>query len=60
VCVANVGIMSDDDRSDHDNVSRFQISNPSRPRVGRPLSVTGTIIYGHTAWHVEDLLLVTP
>ena len=58
VCVANVEGTSDDARSDHDNVSRFQIMNPSRPRVGRPLTVTGTISEGHTAWHVEALLLI--
>ncbi|MFO0557671.1 MAG: hypothetical protein U0269_06600 [Polyangiales bacterium] len=58
VCVANVESMSDPSLSDHDNVARFQIMNPARPRLGRPFTVTGTISEGHTAWHVEELLLI--
>lgn len=58
VCVANVESLEGQQLEDHDGVRRLQIMNPPRPRVGRPWSVTGTISVGHTAWHVEELLLL--
>jgi hypothetical protein len=58
VCVANVENISDGSRSDYNDVTRLQVMNPTRPRVGRSVTVTGMIDHSHTAWHVEELLLI--
>jgi hypothetical protein len=58
VCFANVESVDGSSREDHDGVTRLQIMSPRRARIGRMITVTGTIAVSHTAWHVEELLLL--
>jgi hypothetical protein len=59
VCFANVESIDGSSRQDHDVVTRLQIMSPRRARIGRTITMTGSIVVGHTAWHVEELLLLS-